>query len=536
MRRNNKTSGYFGYFILLFLLLPEWTNAQYQPVDPLYREWTRQASGDSITAGLGYWPLDPLSSKNIAPADTPVQTGFFNGKKTRPMLWQYHSRELNMNIIPWVDFSYGKGNGGLTDHEDVRGLKVQGELDNKILFGASYYENNTRLPYWLNSIAQKDRFVPQEGLGVPLPNGSYDVAQSEAWLQYLCSSHFSIIAGYGRQFIGYGYRSVLVDDEASNYPYLRFDWHSGPWRYEVTYNQFLNPGVQIPYSYMSAASQRKNSVLHYLSIAIGKNIELGLFEHEVWIADDSFYNRGIELQYLNPVIFLHKVAYSLGDPDNDLMGGQATLKFGKNYRIYGQLLIDDFTVGESIANHTLNILQDKIAGQLGISKNKLLGYDGLSARLEWNTARPFVYGHRNVSMNYTQGDQPLADPLGANFDEFIFQLFYKGKKFYGSFEQLYALQGKDEPGFLSGQNLWGGEANVPIYGEYMLQGRKCTLSYTSFTLGYILNSANQLSVELSAIYRADKEAADALDPAISQNQFIVQLGVKSLFISRYQDY
>jgi len=107
---------------------------------------------------------------------------------------------------------------------------------------------------------------------------------------------------------------------------------------------------------------------------------------------------------------------------------------------------------------------------------------------------------------------------------------------YGLFEQLYAIQGKDEPGFLSGQNLWGGEANVPFYGDYTLQGRKCNLSYTSLTAGYILNKANELSIELSAIFRYYKEASDITYPALSQKQVIVQLAIKSLFISRYQDY
>ncbi len=508
--------------------------AQYQPVDPLYREWIRQADGDSITPGMGYWPLDPLTACKLITIDTPRHTGLFNGK-TRPMLWQYHSNDLNFTVIPIINFTYSKGNNSYSQHEDLRGLKIQGDLDKKLIFGVSFYENSALLPYWVDSIARKHSFVPQEGLGVPYPNGTWDVSSTEAWLQYLCSPHFSVIGGYGRQFIGYGYRSLLLGDGISNYPYLRLDWHSGPWRYEVSYNQFLNPGYQIPFAYGSATFQRKNSVIHYLSFTTGKNFEIGLFEQILWVASDSNYNRGTELQYLNPIIFLHQVGYAIGSPDNDLIGGQATYKIGKNTRIYSQLAIDDFSISQTISHHELN-LTDKYAFQLGVSKNKLFNQDGLNTRLEWNTARPFIYGHRDISLNYTQGDQSLADPLGANFHEFIFQLSYKKNKMYGLFEQLYAIQGKDEPGFLSGQNLWGGEANVPFYGDYTLQGRKCNLSYTSLTAGYILNKANELSIELSAIFRYYKEASDITDPALSQKQVIVQLAIKSLFISRYQDY
>src|SRR6185312_8904525 len=50
------------FFILLLLCLPNTLKAQYQPVDPLYRDWIRQkVSEDSIQPGMGYWPLDPLT-------------------------------------------------------------------------------------------------------------------------------------------------------------------------------------------------------------------------------------------------------------------------------------------------------------------------------------------------------------------------------------------------------------------------------------------------------------------------------------------
>ena len=66
---------------------------------------------------------------------------------------------------------------------------------------------------------------------------------------------------------------------------------------------------------------RKYTTTHYLSWAISKRVNLSFFDAIVWSATDSAGNyRGFDAQYLNPIIFMRPVEFSIGSPDNALMG------------------------------------------------------------------------------------------------------------------------------------------------------------------------------------------------------------------------
>ena len=70
---------------------------------------------------------------------------------------------------------------------------------------------------------------------------------------------------------------------------------------------------------------------HYLSFNIGKRLNFSMFETIVQSSRDSLLlPRGIELNYLNPVIFLRPVEYNIGSPDNVLVGFSGHLKIFKS--------------------------------------------------------------------------------------------------------------------------------------------------------------------------------------------------------------
>ena len=73
--------------------------------------------------------------------------------------------------------------------------------------------------------------------------------------------------------------------------------------------------------------------------------------------------------------------------------------------------------------------------------------------MEYNTARPYTYSHSSIYSNYANYRQAVANPLGANFREFIGILRYQpipklsltGKIIYASYglDTLNSNWGKD---------------------------------------------------------------------------------------------
>ena len=74
--------------------------------------------------------------------------------------------------------------------------------------------------------------------------------------------------------------------------------------------------------------RKKWNVMHYLDWSVTDWLNIGFFETIIWQDEDSLGHRGLEFNYLNPVIFLRPVEYTVGSPDNVLMGlnGKLTLK------------------------------------------------------------------------------------------------------------------------------------------------------------------------------------------------------------------
>ena len=306
-------------------------------------------------------------------------------------------------------------------------------------------------------------------------------------LTYTPNKYFLVAAGYGKQFLGDGYRSLLLSDNANNYPYVRLQARLWKLTYNVLYNHYTN---NFWYE-VNGKPQPKYSTIHYLGFST-KKFQVGLFDEVLWLGKDSDFSRGFDVQYLNPLIFIRPLEFTIGSPDNAMIGFNLKYKIYKNGFIYGQLALDDINLKKSLDSNKQNY-GNKYALQLGIWNKDIFNVKGLSYRFEWNGVRPYKYGHgvRGViRLNYTHYYQSLTDPFGANFHEFISMFNYQNNRWYGVLENLYTIRGEN-PGlpYNNGEDLWGGETGVPLYGSKTLQGIKTKYSYNQLTAGYLLNPA-----------------------------------------------
>jgi hypothetical protein len=138
--------------------------------------------------------------------------------------------------------------------------------------------------------------------------------------------------------------------------------------------------------------------------------------------------------------------------------------------------------------------------------------------------RPYTFTHNDTIANYSNYNQPLAHPLGANFTEVFGLIRYQPiHPLTITAKVLFAAQGRDTSGSNYGANIFipTTEENVAgIYGNEVAQGVKNNLLNVAFTASYMLR--HNLYVDGKFQYR--KNASDYT--AFESSSGIFQLGLR----------
>jgi hypothetical protein len=164
---------------------------------------------------------------------------------------------------------------------------------------------------------------------------------------------------------------------------------------------------------------KKYLALHHLSFDVTNNFNIGVFESEV----SGGPGRGLELQYLNPVIFYRAIEQQVGSTDNALLGLDFKWNIKHRAQLYGQLVLDEFKLSEIRAGN--GWWANKQAVQLGGKLLDVAGVRNLDLQLEFNFIRPYTYQHVTAYTDYQHYQQPLAHPMGANLTEVLGILSYQ---------------------------------------------------------------------------------------------------------------
>lgn len=191
---------------------------------------------------------------------------------------------------------------------------------------------------------------------------------------------------------------------------------------------------------------KKYQALHHLSFDLSKSVTIGVFEAVTFGRRNHF-----DFQYLNPIIFLRPIESSNGSSDKAKVGLDFKANVVKRLQFYGQFLLDEFVLSK-LKNDPTNYV-NKYGYQLGAKYVDAFGIANLDLQFELNRVRPFVYSHYDSVANYTHYNQPMAHPLGANFQEFIGILKYQpAPKWYIYARAMYYYQGLDSAGYNFGGN------------------------------------------------------------------------------------
>jgi len=407
-------------------------------------------------------------------------------------LWRDHlvkveTEDFKLYIDPLFDFTLTSDYADTSAYRDsvllfnnTRGALVQGSIGKNLSFQTGFLENQVGLPLYQRDIADSLQVIPGMGRWKVYKTAGYDYSMSFGYMSLRARPWLNLIWGYGKNFIGHGYRSVLLSDAAFSYPYLRATVNAldNKIQYTSIYASLQTlermPLGEVPESLF----KRKAASFHYFSYTPTPNLELGLFEGIVWQRWDSTGTRGLPLTAYLPVYGLNAAVNGFGEKQNVVSGMNARWRIHKGLSVYGQFLIDDPK-------------EKKTAYQAGLKWLDLA--KGLDLQLEYNSLSSGVYASKYALQNYEHYNQSLGHPTGPGTKEFLAIVNYRYKKWFVRLKSGMIEHNKGSDGNL----FYTGEVSVP-------DSSNLSITQWDFETGFFLNPKTNMQIVVGFTDRLSK--------------------------------
>ncbi len=432
---------------------------------------------------LQYLAVDNWSFSQKAQSDSknPFLKLFYHKKNDFLVV---DTEDFEMHLNPVFHFSGGiETNDDVTPYINTRGIEISGIIAGKIGYYTYMTTTQAAFPSYVRVWIDRNRSVPQEGFWKVFNVDGVDFFTPRGYISFNIVKPLNLQFGHDKLYLGNGIRSIGLSDFSNNYLFLKLDlkvWKL-KYRFVVAQQSVDTLQVQSGTGSIDATYPRKHLAYHHISLNIGKNFNIGIFEQIV--QGDSTSN-AFDLNYINPVIFFRGLEHQLGSKDNAILGFDVKYNFLRRFSIYGQLLLDEFLLDEVRSGD--GWWANKWGGQIGLKYFNAFWIDNLDLTLEYNIARPYLYTHQSTYTNFTNHRLPLAHPNGANFKEFItVARFQPLKKFSFIAKLVISDYGEDD----SNSN-WGKDVMKSYltreqdYGNTIGQGLATRLKYFNFTSTY----------------------------------------------------
>ncbi|WP_426669161.1 gliding motility protein RemB [Mucilaginibacter sp. McL0603] len=407
---------------------------------------------------------------------------------------------------------------------NTRGYQLGGTIGSNFFFYTSGYENQGVFANYENDYINKVGMIPGEAFDKSYGKPTKDWSMVTTLIGYSPGKVITIALGQDKTFIGDGYRSVLLSDYASAYPLLRLNINLGKnvqymamWAYmqdqnATQFNSFSN-------------NRRKWGAFHYIDWNITNRASIGFFNALIAEeANDQGQYHGFDVNYINPVFFVSSLGPSNPAPDHTLFGFNGKYKVLDKTTVYGQFLFDQ------VASSDINS-SSRSAWQLGFRGSDLFKVNKLNYLFEYNTSKPYTYSNQYPIVNYAELSEPLADPLGANYKEFVGILNYSIGKFDLQGQINYAKYGLNIENINYGKDITQPDnVNLPPSIGSTGQGLSTTLKYAEGTISYLLNPKYNLRIEVGGLLRQETNSVSDTKTAM------ITFGLRSTFRNLYHDF
>lgn len=380
------------------------------------------------------------------------------------------------------------------------GAEARGWISKKLGFYTYFTDNQEQPPTYVSDFINKQhQAVP--GADYYLHSTSktyYDYLQASGYIDFAAvKDHVTVTFGTGKHFIGDGISSLFLTDFSSNMPFLNLNARIWKLNYQSLYLE-LTP--QYDRNLGDGVLAHKYATMQYLTWNATRWLNLGFFQSVVFDRPNSY-----EISYLNPIILTTDVNHFNGNGDKALLGFTAKTIIARHLQFYGQFMLNEFEASQFFGNK--GWYGNKWGVQAGGKYFDAFTIKNLDLQGELDVVRPYTYSAKDTLANYTNYNQPLADPLGSGFIKAIGIARYQpAKNLYLTVEAMYYIQGNDTGNVNYGNNIFNPYTTAPdIYGVKLINGPKSHCELMSLNISYQVR--RNLFLDIGGTYR--KYAGDA---------------------------
>jgi hypothetical protein len=429
-------------------------------------------------------------------AKRPIWNTFYRKKSD---LYHVDVKDFDLHVNPIIHFNVGKETASdVLTYSNTRGISIRGTIAKRLGFYTWITENQEVLPSYVREYQEQNGVIPGQGFWKSFGDNGYDYFNAKGGISFdFIPEYINFQVGFDKQFIGNGYRSTVVSDFSNNYFYARINTRIWKINYTNLFTQLISDVNAGPTGTTNGDYPVKFLAHHHLSVNIGKNLNIGLFESVV--LGDSTGN-SFDVAYLNPIIFYRALEHQRGSASNILVGLDWKWNFLSHFSFYGQLTLDEFYLKELTSGE--GWWANKFATQLGLKYINAFGIENFAVMGEYNFARPYMYQHFDQYTNYAHYRMPLAHPYGANFTEFVARFVAQPwPKFTVSGTAILSNYGTDEADSIN----WGKEVMKSYidrqqdYNNEIGQGLSTNFTYADLTLSYQI--MHNMFIDVRGVYR-----------------------------------
>lgn len=410
--------------------------------------------------------------------------------------------DLVINPQLYIMPEYDRALVGNQPHFFQRGLEIRGRIGERLGFYTSLVEEIQRMNTWNrefyrdNQVIAGNNFIYTSAVPDPTDTANYSYWVHQAYLSYQANKYIDLQFGHGNHFFGNGYRTFMRSDFSTNSLFFRSNTRI--WRIHYT-NIWGGMYDYSPFTSRFNWIQRKFYATTHASINITDKLNIGLFETTIFNRDSGFEARGYDPQYLVPIIYYNAIDNARNSPDKNLVGIDFKYNFAKHFSLYGQMMISEMNLRRRFKGD--GWWGNNEAYQIGLKYIDVLNVSNLDMQWEYNQAAPYMYTSFNPRNSYTNFNQSMAHPLGANFREWIYIIRWQPTNRFSSQSMLiYTIMGNDTNG-----SNWGRNIGLSYFtrmretGNFIGQGVSTNLFITQQVFSYMYR--HNLFFDLHVIYR-----------------------------------
>ena len=505
-----------------------------------------QVGANNHTASKPYTYAEVNKYYNLKEANQKLlknKEGWWGRKLWNESLVEIQGDGYWFTMNPILDLQFGKSNPSVSKYTyiNTRGIQINGGVGSQLNFTTTIYESQGRFADYFNNYAVSIKpdggnpaIIPGIGIAKEFKSDAFDFPSADANLAFTPSKFFNLNLGYGRNFIGDGYRSLLLSDGASPYPYFKINTNFWKIKYTNIYTWLkdVRPEATVDRTYAT-----KFAASHYLSLNVTKKWNIGFFESVIW---SNKNNRGFDMSFINPIIFYRTVEFSSSArTGNAMLALTSKYKWNNQLNFYGQFLLDEFSLGAIKSGN--NSWKNKFGYQLGAKYYNAFGVKNLLVQGEYNHVRPYVYSHSDPLTNYGHNNQSLGHQWGGNFKEFVAIVRYHNNRYFADAKFTFGERGLDfdtaEDSFNYGGNIYKDyDENRPYdTGVKVGQGNKTTIFIADLQAGYLVNPATNMKLIGSIIYRNFNPTKETLT-TFKESTTWFSIGLRCDVFNWYFDY